>query len=159
MSTLRQRAADGLRQGDTFSITRTFSYAETEEFGRLTRDYNPVHYDRRFAAGKGFPGLILHGLLTAAMVCELGGQVAWLASGMSFRFRQPVLPGDTITLEFTINALDEEGRARGRGVYTNQHGECVVECEIFGRVPGPEDAPRLREMMEAGDPTNPLRGE
>ena len=53
MSTLRQRAADGLRQGDTFSITRTFSYAETEEFGRLTRDYNPVHYDRQFAAGKG----------------------------------------------------------------------------------------------------------
>jgi 3-hydroxybutyryl-CoA dehydratase len=159
MSTFRQRAAAGLRQGERFSITRTFSYEETEEFGRLTRDYNPVHYNQQFAAGKGFPGLILHGLLTAAMICEIGGQVAWLASGMSFRFRQPVLPGDTVTLDFTINALDDQGRARGRGIYTNQHGTCVLECEIFGRVPGPKEGGRLQEMMAAGDPTNPLRGD
>lgn len=158
MSTLRQRAAAGLRQGEHFSITRTFSYQETEEFGRLTRDYNPVHYDHGFAAGKGFSGLILHGLLTAAMVCEIGGQVAWLASGMSFRFQKPVLPGDTITLDMTIAALDEEGRARARGRYTNQHGTCVMECEIFGRLPGPWERERLREMMAEGDHTNPLNG-
>ncbi|MCB2185492.1 MAG: acyl dehydratase [Deltaproteobacteria bacterium] len=159
MTGLRQQAAQGLALGDKVTVTRTFSYEDTLAFGELTQDYNPVHYDLGFAQGKGFAGLILHGLLTGAMICQIGGQVAWLASGMNFRFKRPVAPGDTVTLEFTLTALDQGGRARGRGRYTNQRGELVMEAELFGQLPGEDDRARLEEMMAQGDPDNPLRGE
>ena len=82
-STLRKQAATGLKPGDTFVLTRTFSQEETKAFGDLTRDYNPVHYDPRWTRAKGFDGLICHGLLVGSMICEFGGQLAWLATGMS----------------------------------------------------------------------------
>ena len=62
---MRQRAIQGLKPGDAFTFSRTFSQSDTESFGDLIADYNPVHYDRRFAQTKGFPDLICHGLLVA----------------------------------------------------------------------------------------------
>ncbi len=85
----RQSAINGLKQGDGFSTTRTFSHAETLLFGDITRDYNPVHYDERWASMKGYRGVICHGLLIGSMICEFGGQVGWLATGMSFKFIKP----------------------------------------------------------------------
>ncbi len=58
---MRRRAIDGLKAGDSFTYSRTFTQQETEQFGDLTRDYNPVHYDLRWSAGKGFDGLICQG--------------------------------------------------------------------------------------------------
>ncbi len=44
MSTIRSQAIDGLKVGDTFSISRTFSDQEVLAFADLSRDYNPVHF-------------------------------------------------------------------------------------------------------------------
>jgi acyl dehydratase len=156
MSQIRRKAAQGLQPGDTFTVSRTLSQEDTLAFGRLTRDYNPVHYDEAFARGKGLSGLICHGLLTGGMICQLGGQMAWLASGMSFRFKRPVYLGDTITCRMVITEIDAKGRAKAQAEYTNQHGQVVAEVHMTGQVPGPGDQERLREMMAAGDPTNPL---
>lgn len=158
-TSLRKAAARGLEEGDTLSVTRTFSYQDTLDFGDLTRDYNPVHYDQQWAGAKGLPGLILHGLLTAGMICQIGGQIAWLASGMSFRFLKPVHPGDTVTCTFTITSLDREGKARARAAYHNQEGELVVTGEIFGRLPAGEERRLLEDMLRDGDSANPLREE
>ena len=79
MSAMRRRAIEGLEAGETFTVTRTFGEEETLAFGAMTRDYNPVHLDDRFAAAKGFPGRICHGLLVGSMLCEIGGQMAMLA--------------------------------------------------------------------------------
>lgn len=156
MSQMRQQAAAGIQAGDSFEITRTFGRAETEAFGDLTRDYNPVHYDQEFCAGKGLGGLICHGLLVAAMICQVGGQIAWLASGMEFRFRRPVYFGDTITCRLVVTKVDRRGKAEAQAVYTNQHGQVVQEGRIKGYLPSAADQGRLGAMMEAGDPTNPL---
>jgi acyl dehydratase len=79
-----------------FTFSRTFTKRDVEIFGDITRDYNPVHYEERFTLVKGFSGLICHGLLIGSMVCELKGQVGWLASGMEFRSLSPVYIGDRI---------------------------------------------------------------
>lgn len=156
MSSLRQRALQGLKAGDTLSVTRTFSRAETEAFGDLTRDYNPVHYESSFAATKGFDRLILHGLLTGGMVCEIGGQVAWLATDMAFKFHQAVYFGDTITCTVTITELDENGWAKADAIYTNQHGQVVVSGKLGGQVPMGSSRQTLAQMVERGDHTNKL---
>jgi 3-hydroxybutyryl-CoA dehydratase len=158
MTELRHQAAGGrIQRGDTISITRTFAKQEIEEFGRITRDYNPVHYEKRWWELKGFSGPIMHGLLVGSMLCEPGGQWACLATGMAFKFVKPVYVGDTVTLQVTIKELDEHMHARAEGVLTNQHGETVVTAELSGYFPDAPGRVLLNKIMEEGDPTNSLR--
>lgn len=159
MSHIRSKAVKGLAEGDTFTITRTLSEDETLAFGDLTRDYNPVHYEKRFARVKGFKGLICHGLLTGGMICEVGGQIGWLASRMDFRFKRPVYFGDSITCCITITKLEPNGKAEAMAVMTNQHGLEVLEAQLEGFVPGRAEREILQAMQAEGDPTNPLAGD
>ena len=153
MSTIRRRAIEGLRPGDTFTVTRTFHEEQTRAFGDLSRDYNPIHYDRRFAACKNLERLICHGLLVGSLVTEIGGQIGWLASGMEFRFRKPVFFGDTVTCCFTITEIDERGRAKARAVFTNQHGTTVLEAGLTGHLPGAPERDVLAAMLAEADAT------
>jgi 3-hydroxybutyryl-CoA dehydratase len=156
----RADAANGrLAAGSTVAFRRTFTARDVEEFGRLTRDFNPVHYESRFAALKGFPQVVCHGLLAGAMVCEAGGQWAWLADGMSFRFLRPVLVGDTIECRMTIREVGERGRARAEAEMTNRRGETVLRAELTGFLPVGDERTLLAGMLAAGDPTNPLERE
>jgi 3-hydroxybutyryl-CoA dehydratase len=156
MSELRRRAIQGLKAGDTFEISRTFTREDTVAFGALTRDYNPVHHEPRFAQDKGFSGIVCHGLLTGSMICEVGGQIAWLATGMSFHFRRPVYPEDTIACRLVITEIDERGRARATATFTNQHGEQVATAELTGYLPTRRGREILAEMVAEGDPTNAI---
>ena len=119
---IRLRAVEGLKQGHSFTYSRRFNQQETELFGDMTRDYNPVHYDLRWAEAKGFSGLICHGLLVGGMLCELGGQLAWLASSMSFRFLKPVYFGDTVTCTIRITEVTKQCRAKATARLVNQRG-------------------------------------
>ncbi len=157
MTTMRERAAGGLKAGDTFTLTRTFSEEDVEAFARVSRDYNPVHFDLRYAGTKGFEAPVCHGLLVASMVTEVGGQLGWLASGMRFRFRRPVYIGETIVCELTIVEIGVRGRARAEARFTNDLGQVVLESEVTGYVPGSEEKFVLNAMIEEGDPTNAIR--
>jgi 3-hydroxybutyryl-CoA dehydratase len=156
VSEIRSKAVTGLAVGDTFITTRSFSQDETNDFGHLTRDYNPVHYEERFANVKGFKGLICHGLLTGSMICEAGGQIGWLASRMDFRFKRPVYFGDSITCRITITSIEANGKAEARAIMTNQDGVEVLEAWLEGILPGPDEKEVLQAMQAEGDPTNPL---
>lgn len=154
MSELRRRAVEGLGPGDTFTLTRTLDEATTRAFGELSRDFNPVHYDRRFAETKGFPGLIAHGLLVGSLVTEFGGQVGWLATGMQFRFLRPVFLGETVTCRVTLDEVDERGKATARAVITRQDGVAVVEASLSGYLPLGASREVLASMVAEGDPSN-----
>jgi len=157
MSQIRERAAAGIREGDVFVASRTFSEADMEAFARISRDYNPVHMEDRFARVKGFEGRICHGLLVASLLTEVGGQMGLLATGMRFRFRRPVYFGDTVTCRVTVVEIGKDGRARADVLYQNQHGDVVMDGEGTGHVPGERARAVLETMMTEGDPTNPLR--
>jgi 3-hydroxybutyryl-CoA dehydratase len=156
MSEWRRHAAKGLSAGMAFTFSRTFTQKDVEIFGHITRDYNPVHYEERFTRVKGFSGLICHGLLIGSMVCELGGQVGWLASGMEFRFLHPIYIGETITCRITIEDIDDRNFARAEGTFTNQDGQRVLEANLTGFIPGTREREVLAKMMAEGDPTNKL---
>ncbi len=147
MSEIRKKAAAGLKVGDTFAVVRKFTIKETESFGDITRDFNPVHYDRRFAEAKKLNGLICHGLLVASLITEIGGQIGWLASGMDFRFKKPVYFEDTITCTFTITEINEKGKAKGEAVYRNQDGTVVLEATLKGLLPGSKEKQVLKSLI------------
>jgi acyl dehydratase len=153
---MRQRAIEGLEAGDVFTYSRTFTREETELFGDLTRDYNPIHYDPRWAEAKGFKDLICHGLLVGSMVCELGGQVGWLATGMEFKYVKPVYFNDTITCTMTITKIEDSGRAEAEALFDNEAKEQVCYARLTGRLPRNHEQEILSRMVGEGDPTNKL---
>lgn len=154
MTSIRQRAAKGLSAGDSFSITRRFTYQEIADFARLSRDYNPVHCDTHYAQIKGMREPIAHGLLTASLLTEIGGQIGWLASGMTFRFKRPVYAEETLTCDWVITEVNEKGRGQAKVAVTNEDGILVLDAEISGVLPGIDERQRLAQMLAEGDPTN-----
>ena len=159
MSTIRQKAIAGLKVGDTFQVKRMFTESDVTAFARISRDYNPIHFEKRFSEVKGMKDRICHGLLVAGMVTEIGGQIGWLASGMNFRFKRPVYFGDTVKCSLTITAVDSTNRAEAEAVFYNQHGVCVLQGIITGVIPGAQERAVLKAMVAEGDPTNRQRRE
>ena len=157
MSYIRRKAIEGIEVSDTFSISRTFTEHDVLRFADISRDYNPIHFDERFADVKNLDGCICHGLLVGSLLTEIGGQIGWFASGMSFHFRQPVYFGDTITCDFTVTAIDDRGYARAEVVFTNQDQVTVLEGVVTGIIPGAEEKQVMNAMVAEGDPTNKLR--
>jgi 3-hydroxybutyryl-CoA dehydratase len=157
MSEMRRKAIAGLKPGDSFTVSRTFTEQDAIAFAEISRDYNPVHFDRRFTEAKNLRGLICHGLLVASMVTEVGGQIGWLASGMQFRFKRPVYFGDTIECCLTITEIDDRDRAKASAVFKNQQAETVLEADVTGVVPGVQERRVMETMVAEGDLTNKHR--
>jgi 3-hydroxybutyryl-CoA dehydratase len=157
MSYIRNKALAGLKRGDAFTVSRTFTEQETLVFAEISRDYNPVHFEPRFAKVKNFHGRICHGLLVASLLTEIGGQMGWLASGMQFRFKKPVYFGDTIACCLTITELDDRNRATAEAVFTNQQEEIVLEASLTGLLPGVPEQRVMEVILAEGDPTNKCR--
>ena len=153
---IRKHTVKGLKPGDVFTVSRIFSETETIQFAEITKDYNPVHFDERFTEIKGFSGCICHGLLAASLITEIGGEIGWLASGMSFSFKKPVYFGDTITCRMTITKIDNKGKAEAQAVYTNQNDETVLLADLTGIVPGEKEISVMKSLLAEGGPVKSI---
>jgi len=156
MSYIRTKTIEGLEAGDSFTVMRTFMEEDMLTFAEISRDYNPVHFDERFAQVKKLSGRICHGLLVASMLTEIGGQIGWLAAGMDLRFKGPVYFGDTIRCVLTITEIDHQGRARAEAIFSNQDGDTVLQAVITGFVPESRERRIMAAMLSEGDPTNKI---
>lgn len=159
MSSIRLKAAQGIHVGDTFFATRTFTEDDVIRFATISKDYNPVHFDDRFAGVKNLKGRVCHGLLVASLATEIGGQAGWLAREMSFTFLKPVYFGDTVTCEMTITAITDTGTIEADAVYRNHDGTLVLKGHLIGMPAGEPEREVLKMMLEEGDPTNGLTNE
>lgn len=96
-------AAELPHEDETRTVTRTFTRADVLAFADLSGDTQPRHTG---TADSSQP-LLVHGLLTATLPTEIGGDLAVLARSMTFDFRKPVYTGETITCEWTTDSIDE----------------------------------------------------
>ncbi len=151
MSQIRNQTIQGLTVGETFTVSRKFTEQDMITFADITRDYNPIHFDKRFVAAKNLKGRICHGLLVGSLLTEIGGQIGWLASEMNFRFKKPVYFGDTIECSLTITEIDRRNRARAEAIYRNQDGVVVLEAELAGILPGDREREVLDAILAGGE--------
>jgi 3-hydroxybutyryl-CoA dehydratase len=152
MSYIREKTIEGLKKGDSFSVKRTFIGQDTITFADISKDYNPVHFDDRFAKAKNFRGPICHGLLVASLITEIGGQMGFLASGMNFSYKKPVYFGDTIECFCTITEIDERNRVKVEATYKNQQNEIVIEAQVTGILPNADEKKIMEIMISEGKP-------
>ena len=136
MPYIRKKTIEGLKSGDFFSITRTFTEKDMIDFADITKDYNPVHFDKQFAKIKRFNDRICHGLLVGSILTEIGGQIGWLATEMNLCFKKPVYFNDKITCHFTIIKIDSNKKAKAKAIFKNQDQEIVIEASLAGIIPG-----------------------
>lgn len=156
MTSMRMKAVNGIQVGDRFRVVRTFGEQDALDFAEVSRDYNPVHFDDRFATVKNFKGRICHGLLVGSLLTEIGGQLGWLATEMSFKFKKPVYVGDTVTCELTITQMDGRGFGEAQVAFIHLDGTVVIEAEVKGNLPGDPERAVMNQMIKEGDPTNPI---
>lgn len=156
MTTTRYKTIEGIRVGDEFSVSRTFTERDMTLFADISRDYNPIHLEDRFARAKGFNGRICHGLLVGSMLTEIGGQIGVLASRMDFVFKKPVYFGDTVRCRWIFTEINKEGRAKAEVEFRNQDEIIVLIATVEGIIPGIRERAILKAMVEEGDPTNKL---
>ena len=87
-------------------------------------DYNPIHYDRDFAQGRGLPGVVVQGQLVGTflgqMVTDWIGEQGVLKK-LNCSYKGMNYPGETITCRGKINRKYVEG---------DKHClECVIWAE------------------------------
>lgn len=77
------------------SVKKSASRADLIRYAAASNDFNPLHWDHETAVAAGLPGVVAHGLLTAAWATQVtppGPNAVMPITSVRFRFPQPVLP-------------------------------------------------------------------
>lgn len=100
--------------------TRTVDRSRLVRYAGASGDFNPIHWNERFATSVGLPGVIAHGMWT--MGAAVGVVVDWLGDpgavlDYQVRFTRPIPvpdPGEAqVEVVATVGAVDPEaGTAR-----------------------------------------------
>ncbi|MCF8177548.1 MAG: MaoC family dehydratase N-terminal domain-containing protein [Sulfuritalea sp.] len=102
----------GLRTGMSASSTRSFSLADTEEYGDLTGDRNPIFRDDAEARERGFKGRIVPWPLLAGMFSDvLGTRLPGRGTGwmkQQLRYLSAAHPDEALTARVSITRLRAE---------------------------------------------------
>ncbi|ELZ35027.1 acyl dehydratase MaoC [Halogeometricum pallidum JCM 14848] len=89
-------------EGDTHVVERSFSTEEVRQFAALSNDDQPRHTEPD-EDGR----LLVHGLLTATLPTEVGGDLGVLGRSFTFEFQRPVYTGDSVRCECVVERVEE----------------------------------------------------
>jgi acyl dehydratase len=118
--------------GDVAERQRTVDAADIERFTAISGDRNPLHYDEAVAAASRFGEIVVQGgvttaILNAVVAEDLPGP-GTVFLNVTWDFRAPVRPGDTITGRVEITDVrDDKPITHLRTTVTRQDGVVAVE--------------------------------
>jgi acyl dehydratase len=121
---------DGVEVGEQLP-TRSFPIARGDlvRYAGVSGDFNPIHWNARFAVGVGLPDIIAHGMLTMAMTARL--VTDWIGDpgavvDYSVRFTRPVVVPDD----------DAGATLHVEGVVGEKLGDGLVRIDLTARSDG-----------------------
>jgi acyl dehydratase len=134
------------------SPARTITEHDVVAFAGLSGDYNPLHTDKEFARETPFGERIAHGMLGLSVATGLAARLGFIDGtalaflGLDWKFRNPILMGDTIHV--VVEATQKKKMpSMGGGIVTfdvrvvNQRDEVVQKGTwniLVRAAPGPE---------------------
>lgn len=121
----------GLRE----SFKRRIEPDMVTAFVGLSGDVNPLHCDEEYARSCGYPGTVVHGLLTSSLYSTLIGVhlpgKRCLLNGMDIKFHKPVFLGDELTVTGEVAMVHEGlGLVKVKAWIANQDGAKVSSARI-----------------------------
>ena len=128
------RLAD-LTPGVTESFTVTITEEMMAQFYAITGDNSPIHMDADYAAGRGYPGRVVYGMLGASFLSTLAGVYLpgqhCLLHGVDLRFAKPIFIGDTLTVTGVVDEVNDTFREITiKASIVNQDGKKVTRAVI-----------------------------
>jgi len=110
--------APPVRVGTRFARRAHFDAEAIRRFAALAGDHNPLHHDEEVAAKGPFGTLIASGphvvgLMMGLDATSLSARHEALGLGFEFRFVRAVPAGATLTLEWTVTAVDYKASLAG----------------------------------------------
>lgn len=85
-----------------------------DKFRDITGDINPLHNDESYAVGKGHPGKVTYGMLTASFLSTLAGVYLpgknSLIHEVDLKLEKPVYVGDRIFVEGVVKEKNDTFR-------------------------------------------------
>ncbi len=98
--------------GDTAELSRRVSAEDILRFTEISGDRNPLHYDEEAAAASRFGQIVVQGGVTSAIlnavVAERLPGPGTVFLNVTWDFKAPVRPGDTITGRVEVTAVRED---------------------------------------------------
>jgi 3-hydroxybutyryl-CoA dehydratase len=105
---------EDLEIGMMRSLMKEVTDLDIELFAQISTDRNPVHLDDAYAMDTIFEGRIAHGMLTAGLISAVIGEQlpghGTVYLGQTLKFLGPVRPGDMVTAEVEVTAIDHAKR-------------------------------------------------
>ena len=131
MSSYNSYTFDEMTEGRTEQFTVTVTPEMMEHFYAITGDCSPIHMDAEYAAGRGYPGRVVYGMLGASMVSTLAGVYLpgehCLLHQVDSKFAKPIFIGDTLTVSGKVTERSEAFReVTVKFTITNQDGKKVT---------------------------------
>lgn len=128
------RLAD-LTPGVTESFTVTITEEMMAQFYAITGDNSPIHMDADYAAGRGYPGRVVYGMLGASFLSTLAGVYLpgehCLLHGVDLKFAKPIFIGDTLTVTGVVDEVNDTFREITiKASIVNQGGKKVTRAVI-----------------------------
>lgn len=128
------RLAD-LTPGVTESFTVTITEEMMAQFYAITGDNSPIHMDADYAAGRGYPGRVVYGMLGASFLSTLAGVYLpgehCLLHSVDLKFAKPIFIGDTLTVTGVVDEVNDTFREIIiKASIVNQDGKKVTRAVI-----------------------------
>jgi 3-hydroxybutyryl-CoA dehydratase len=101
------------------TAARTVTETDVMLFAGLSGDYNQIHTDAEFAKGTLFGERVAHGLLGLSIASGLAARLGLIEgtveafTGLEWKFRGPILIGDTIRARLEVKRKKEMARLGG----------------------------------------------
>lgn len=127
-----------VKVGDSASFTKTVGETDVYLFAGITGDFSPNHVNKSYMEKSSYGRLQAHGALLVGFMSTVstlvlagsreGAEETPVSLGYDrIRFLAPVFFGDTITVEYTISAIDlKRRRSTGDITVKNQDGTLVA---------------------------------
>jgi acyl dehydratase len=80
-------------------LDRAASRSDLVRYAGASQDFNPIHWDHAAAVGAGLPGVVVHGLMQSAWLCQAVERHGAELGKARFRYRSPLRPGVTVRAE------------------------------------------------------------
>lgn len=77
-------------------LKRSASRADLVRYAGASSDFNPIHWDHTAAVQAGLPGVVVHGLLQSAWLCQAVERHGAALGSARFRYRAPLRPAQTV---------------------------------------------------------------
>jgi acyl dehydratase len=130
----------GFVVGDSVTFAKTVGESDVYLFAGVTGDFAPNHVDRTYMARTTYGERIAHGVLVlgytstaSSLMLARAGADAVSYGYDRVRFTAPVFFGDTITVHYEVERIDEaEGKVHSAIRVSNQDGVlCLVATHIL----------------------------